>query len=308
MPSDRPTLADEWLDVCSGCEISVLGLHEKIVDLLETVEIKYSPVLMDTKEIPKVDVGFVTGGIRNEKQAKDAREIRDKSDILVAVGTCAVTGGVQGLGNLSARKELLEKVYGEKGKGTVNPEGRPPSEGVPGLTERVDSVIEYVDVDFEVPGCPPPSDLIFDFLTDIVNGEDPHLPDSTVCDECSFEYSGEKLDKIERWSINKDADTDGPCLLDQEILCLGGATVAGCNAPCPKSGVPCFGCSGPHPEEADQAAEIIRIVSDVLDLEEEYPGLDLDKIGIEDISGSFYMFSLASSILAGRLEGKTNAR
>lgn len=285
----------------------MLGLHERIIDLLENVEIKYSPVLMDTKEVPEVDIGLVTGGIRNEKQAEDAREMRDKSDILVAVGTCAVAGGVQGLGNLSTRKALLEEVYGD-GEGTVNPHGRPPSEQVPDLTDRVYRLSEYVDVDFEVPGCPPPSNLILDILTDVIEGKEPNPPDSTVCDECPFEYSGEKLNKIDRWSINKDADTDGPCLLDQGVLCLGGATVAGCNAPCPESGVPCFGCSGSHPEEADQAAEIIRIVSDVLDLEEEYPDLDLDRIRVEDIPGSFYMFSLASSVLAEKLEGQANAR
>lgn len=307
MPSNKIAVANEWLDVCAGCEMAIVGLHEKIIDLLEEIEIKYSPVLVDTKEIPEVDIGLVTGGIRNEKQIEDVKEIREKSDILVAVGTCAVAGGVQGLGNLFTKEELLREVYGD-GEGTDNPDNQPPSEGIPDLTDGGGMVSEYIEVDYEIPGCPPPSELILDFLVDLLDGKEPELSDSTVCDECPFEYSGKKLEKIERWLIEKEADADDSCLLDQGILCLGGATVAGCKAPCPESGVPCFGCSGPHPEEGDQATEVIRILSTELDLREEYPEVDLDKIKIEDITGSFYMFSLASSILAEKLRRKTNAR
>lgn len=306
--SDKITVANEWLGgICSGCEMSLLGMHEKLIGLLEKIEISYSPVLMDAKEIPKVDVALLTGGIRSEDDIEKVKEIREKSDRLIALGTCATWGGVPSLGNLSSKEELLQKVYVQT-TGVSNPKGQPPSKAIPDLTEEVSPVRNYVKVDYEIPGCPPNSDLLHDALRTLIRGGEPTLPDETVCDECAFDNSGIKIEEISRWRIEKDVDREGPCLLSQGILCLGGATVAGCGAKCPQSGVPCMGCAGPHPEQLDQGAEIIRILSNELSLEE-YPEVDLSKVNIKDAPGSFYMFSLASSLLnklrGGRWERKS---
>lgn len=303
MSDDKLSLANEWLDVCAGCEMAVVGMHENILNILEKVDILYSPVLVDAKEIPKVDIGLVTGAIANEENLEQAEEMREKSDILIALGTCAVTGCVHGLSNLYTREEIMEGVYGEEST-TVNPENLFPSEEVPDLTEYTEPLRNHINVDYEIPGCPPESDLLYDVLLDLVNGEEPDLPEETVCDECPFDNSGVKIEEISRLRIDKDVNEDGPCILSQGILCMGGATVAGCGAKCPDVNIPCTGCHGFYPGTSDQAGEIMRILSNELEFEDKYSNIEADKVGLDDWVGTFYMFSYASSLLRNRLRGE----
>ena len=71
-------VAEEWLNICGGCEVTILDIGEPLLDLLPKLEFVHMPVLMDHKyfgqtgektemEIPEADVGIISGGIRNEK-------------------------------------------------------------------------------------------------------------------------------------------------------------------------------------------------------------------------------------------------
>nr|WP_269466717.1 hypothetical protein [Methanopyrus sp. SNP6] len=148
-------IATTWLCCCSGCHISMLDLHERFLDLLGNAELVHCPVLMDTKEIPEdIDVVLIEGGIRNEENVEVVEEFRERAEIVVAVGTCACYGGVPGLANMYSNEELLRTVYVETAS-TENEDGVIPSEDIPELTWRVHPLSDVIDVDYELPGCPP---------------------------------------------------------------------------------------------------------------------------------------------------------
>ena len=107
----KARIATDWLMVCSGCEVSLLDIHEALLDVLDKAEIVHSPVLVDVKDFVPADVGIITGGIRNEHNIHVAKEMRKHCKIIVALGSCACFGGVPSLANMYTREELLEKVY-----------------------------------------------------------------------------------------------------------------------------------------------------------------------------------------------------
>ena len=62
---EKVKVATTWLQSCSGCHISLLDLHEELLDVLDSIEIVHSP-LMDIKEIPKFTVGLIEGAVAND--------------------------------------------------------------------------------------------------------------------------------------------------------------------------------------------------------------------------------------------------
>ncbi len=113
-----------WGASCGGCEIAVLDINERILELVEHVDIVFWPVAMDIKykdveTFPDgyVDVTFFNGSVRNSEQEHMAKLLRAKSKVLVAFGACAYEGSVPGLANLHDSKEILNHVYRELGDG-----------------------------------------------------------------------------------------------------------------------------------------------------------------------------------------------
>src|SRR3990172_7323558 len=115
-------VAEEWLNICGGCEVTILDIGEPLLDLLPSLQFVHMPVLMDHKyfgqtgekaelEIPEADVGIVSGGIRNEKEKHVAEEMRKKCKTLVALGSCACYGGIPALANQYPLTELFDKVF-----------------------------------------------------------------------------------------------------------------------------------------------------------------------------------------------------
>ncbi|MBM3713531.1 MAG: methyl viologen-reducing hydrogenase, partial [Actinobacteria bacterium] len=103
-------VAEEWLNICGGCEVTILDIGEPLLDLLPKLEFVHMPVLMDNKyfgqmgekaelEIPEADVGIISGGVRNEKEKHVALEMRKKCKTLVSLGSCACFGGIHALAN-----------------------------------------------------------------------------------------------------------------------------------------------------------------------------------------------------------------
>ena len=138
-------VAEEWLNMCGGCECSILDLGEAIFDLLPKLEFVHMPVLMDHKyygqtgegeklEIPEADVGLISGGIRSEEHKEIAKEMREKCKTVIAFGTCACFGGVPALANMFVKDEVLDKVF----KNTKSTEAAEyPSVNIPPWTDRV---------------------------------------------------------------------------------------------------------------------------------------------------------------------------
>ena len=72
----QPTLATCSLAGCFGCHMSLLDIDERLVELIELVELDRSP-LDDMKAFDgMVDVGLVEGGCANEDNVHVLRDFR----------------------------------------------------------------------------------------------------------------------------------------------------------------------------------------------------------------------------------------
>lgn len=171
---DRLRIATAWLGGCSGCHMSFLDLDEWLVDLAQSVEVVYSPII-DIKHYPEnVDVCLVEGAVATEDNLEMLHTIRRNTRMLVSFGDCAVTGNVTALRNsLGAPEQALRRAYIDTVD--VNP-GIPEAPGlVPRLLERVHPLHELVTIEFYLPGCPPPADRIKALLEQVLAGKAPVL-------------------------------------------------------------------------------------------------------------------------------------
>lgn len=169
---NKVRVATVWLSGCSGCHMSFLDQDEKLIELSKKIELVYSPIV-DVKEFPEnVDLTFVEGAVANEEQLHLLKLIRERTKLLIALGDCAVTGNVVTLRNgfQDSVKEVLEKAYIE----TATCNSQYP-EQVPKLLEKAKSLNEVVKVDFYIPGCPPPAELINYVITELLDGRTPSI-------------------------------------------------------------------------------------------------------------------------------------
>jgi F420-non-reducing hydrogenase small subunit len=317
---DKLKIAFYWAASCGGCEIAVLDINEKILDVVQIADIVFWPVAMDIKykdveAMPDkyIDICFFNGSVRNSEQEHMAKLLRKKSKTLVAFGSCAQEGCIPGLANLHDRKEILSKVYLES-KSVSNPNGVVPQtetkveEGVlkiPQFYDTVKTLDQTVDVDYYLPGCPPPVKLIANAVDAIAKNELPPkgsvlAPLKSVCDECPRKKENKKISKIYR--VHEKVPEPEKCLLEQGIICMGPATRSGCGAQCLTVDMPCTGCGGPCPNSPEQGAAMISALASILGLEEEkekYSDKDVEELmaQIKDPVGTFYMYSLPSSLL-----------
>lgn len=317
MSNGKPKLALYWASSCGGCEIAVLGLHEKILNVAEAFDIVFWPCVMDFKykdveamEDGEIDVCLFNGAIRNDENAHLAHLLRQKSKVMVAFGSCAFGGSMPGLGNFNSREEMFNWIYFDS-PSTDNPDRVVPQkrtdvpEGeltLPNFWNTVKTLAQVVPVDYYLPGCPPEAHTIEAAVNAIVSGELPPpgsvlAPDITVCDECP-RTKNEK--KIKRFYRPQDIEPDPEqCLLEQGLFCAGIATRSGCGAKCPQVGMGCRGCYGPNEGVIDHGAKILTGIASVLDANtpEEVDAI-LDTL--PDPAGYFYRFHLPGSLLRRR--------
>lgn len=328
--SDKPKLAMYWAASCGGCEISVVNLHEKILDVDAAFDFMFCPCLIDTKKkdieaLPdkSIAITFFNGAIRTDENEEMAHLLRRKSQVLIAFGSCACEGCIPGLANLSTRQELMRTVYLDNA--TIdNPNSIVPSpsnevpEGtltIPALLDRVKTLSQVTKVDYSIPGCPPESHQIWNVVEAVVSGA--QLPPLgsvigagalSVCDECERVKEDKKITRFHRtWEITPEPEK---CLLEQGLLCMGIATRDGCGAPCPKANMPCTGCYGPPEGIADQGAKMVAALGSILDIGDS-KGKSEDEIAarvealldaVPDYAGAFYKYSLPGSIIGGRVD------
>ena len=311
-----------WAASCGGCEIAVLDINEKILDVVAIADIVFWPVAMDIKykdveAMPDkyIDVCFFNGAIRTQEQEHMAKLLRKKSKVLVAFGACAQLGGIPGLANVADKKEVFERAYLQS-PSTPNPNSVTPKtsykveEGelkLPEFFDTVKTLDQTVDVDYYVPGCPPHSNLVAKAVEAIAKNALPPKgsvlsPEKSVCDECSRKKEEKKISKIYR--VYEKAPEPEKCLLEQGIICMGPATRGGCEAQCISANMPCTGCGGPCPNVTEQGAAMISALASILGLDEEKnPDFDAEKLlaQIKDPLGTFYKYSLPASILRRRI-------
>ena len=173
MSDKKGKLALYWAASCGGCEISVLAINEKILDVANAFDIVMWPCVMDGKvrDIEKmadksIDLCLFNGGIRTSEQEYMARLLRAKSKVLVAFGSCASEGCIPGLGNLSNRQEMFQTNYLDS-PSLDNPKKVVPQTAVkvaegtlhlPVFYDTLKTLDQTVPVDYFLPGCPPEAD------------------------------------------------------------------------------------------------------------------------------------------------------
>ncbi|WP_428355354.1 NADP oxidoreductase [Methyloprofundus sp.] len=171
--TDKIRVATTSLGGCFGCHMSFLDIDERILQLAEVVEFDRSPIT-DIEHCTNSDIGLIEGGVCNSENVHVLREFRNNCKILVAVGACAINGGLPAMRNHIPLAECLNEAYLD-GLGVENPQ-IPNDPELPLLLDKVRPIHEVVKVDYFLPGCPPSADVFWKFLTDLIAGQEPSLP------------------------------------------------------------------------------------------------------------------------------------
>lgn len=318
--SGKLKVAMYWAGSCGGCDISLLEIGPRLLDLIEIAEVVFWPCAADFKYRDvagypdgHIDICFFNGSVRNSEQEEVARLLREKSRTLVAYGTCAMDGGIPALANLFDTDDILQASYFGN-PSTPNPEGRLPRTRtstplgdlhIPSLYDQVLRLVDVVEVDYVLPGCPPQADRVWEAVQALASGSVPvrnaavrvGCGDKSVCDECARE---KRLTKIERFLRPHEAKPQpGWCLLEQGFICMGPATRSGCGALCVNADMPCRGCYGPAGETVDQGTAMVGALGSILAAKTEQEAEEMIA-QIADPVGTLYRFSMASSHLRGR--------
>jgi coenzyme F420-reducing hydrogenase gamma subunit len=194
------------LNSCGGCFFSILG-SQVFTDLLKSADIRIFRLISEIQDESQLDVLIVEGGVTREDEAALLRRFWTEGTKIIALGSCAVLGGVM------------------SGSENMN----------------IAPIDRYVDPDIILPGCPPPQRLIGNLLLSTIDGTEFELSETNVCAECPFNQ-----DQTYEVEITKLHPTAPPksCFLREGVICLGPITRAGCEAQCIKDGIPCDGCMG----------------------------------------------------------------
>jgi coenzyme F420-reducing hydrogenase gamma subunit len=210
--SGRPTLAVWKFASCDGCQLSLLDCEDELLAIAGRVEIAHFTEMSRATIDGPYDVSLVEGSVTTAADLERVRAVRDASGMLVTIGACAASGGIQALRNFTSVAELARSVYAHP-------------EYLDTLTTST-PISDHVTVDLELHGCPIDRGQLLEVLTAILAGRRPHLPAYSVCQECK-----------QRATV---------CVLVARALpCLGPVTRAGCGALCPSLDRGCFGCFGP---------------------------------------------------------------
>lgn len=206
----RPKVAFFDLACCEGCQLQVANIGEELLDVLQLVDLVEFREIMSEKWAGRYDIAIVEGSVVNEESEQRVREIRERCNLLMAYGSCATIGGINGMKNRRPIEESQAAVYGDKG------------EWFPVTSTR--AVDQVVRVDYYVHGCPIYPPEFIKVLKAALAGLSYPVPDHAVCVECKF--------------------NENVCMYDKGGTCLGPITRAGCNSWCINAGNVCYGCRG----------------------------------------------------------------
>jgi F420-non-reducing hydrogenase small subunit len=320
MPN-KPKIAFYWCASCGGCEETVVDLAEDILAVVEKIDIVLWPVAMDFKykdvramADKSIYATLLNGAIRSTEQEEMARLMRQKSQYLIAYGSCAHTGGIPGLANQFTREHILKFNYEQtpvidnpqKTRPQVKFEEQGRSVHLPELWNVVRSLDQVVDVDYYIPGCPPTPNLTKAAVGALLEGKLPPkgsvlAPDSALCEECSRKDTKPTNVAFKEFKRPHQKLLDpAQCFLAQGVVCMGPSTRSGCGAQCTSGNMPCTGCFGATSRVRDQGAKMLSSLCSNIDPKEE-DGIDKVLEGIPDPVGTFYRYGLAKSLLRRKM-------
>jgi F420-non-reducing hydrogenase small subunit len=278
------TVFEDWLNACSGCEISILNIGDPLLDLLPQLDFVHITPLIDHKllgqlgektamEVPESVVAIVSGGVRNDEHKHELQEIRKKTKFLIALGSCACHGGIPAQANMWKNEDVFEKVFRQCPSTEPSPDPADPN--VPKWTPTCAALDEVVKVDISIPGCPPHPDWIVEAISALLAGKTSwSLPERSVCDTCPVireKKSGGG--PVKRWLQNMPFNPEESldkmrCFNEVGYLCQGPVTLAGCAGKtgvprCIQARTPCRGCFGPIRKGAQPMVEMMGALSSV---------------------------------------------
>ena len=223
--ANRPKLAVWKFSSCDGCQLSLLDCEDELMAVAGAVEIAYFLEATRIEIKGPYDVSLIEGSVTTEHDRERLKRIRKQSKLVVAIGACANSGGIQALRNFRDVKELIEAVY-----------ARP--DYIDTLTTST-ALKDHITVDFELRGCPVNKYQLLEVLNALLNGRKANIPPWSQCIECK--RSGTVCVSVAHGTP-----------------CLGPVTQAGCGTLCPSHDRGCYGCFGPKelPNTASLAAQM----------------------------------------------------
>lgn len=205
----RPQVAFFDFACCEGCQLSVLQLEEKLLEILEHVDVVTWREAM-SEESSEYDIAFCEGSITREEDIERIKRIREEAEVLVTLGSCASGGCHNDLKNQWSMEEMTGLVYGDHAAEIDTIPSRP--------------ISAVVDVDYQTFGCPVSLPEFVTVVKRILTGQSYDPPNQPVCVECKH--------------------NDHLCVFEKGTVCLGPVTRCGCDAICTAYGDPCQGCRG----------------------------------------------------------------
>lgn len=214
MAARRPTVAVWKFASCDGCQLSLLDCEQELLAVADRVDLRwFLEAGLDDGGTGTYDLSLVEGSVTTPGDAERIQEIRRQSRILVTIGACATSGGIQALRNFSDVEQFLTQVYAHP--------------AYVATLDRSTPISAHVTVDVELSGCPVDKGELLEVVQALVQGRMPRLHSYSVCVECK------------RRGVVCVAVSSG-------MPCLGPVTRAGCGALCPRFARGCFGCFGPQ--------------------------------------------------------------
>ncbi len=222
----KPKIAVFKFTSCSGCQLQILNVESHLLDLLGEVDISFFPMATRSVRHGPYDIGFVEGSVSAPEEIERLQEARRECRSLVALGSCAYSGGLQALKNWVDAAGLKAAVYPDPSKIKTLDQAR--------------EIDHYVKVDGRLRGCPINQEQFVDFVAATLRGKQPDFGEAPVCVQCKL--------------------NDNICLLvSRGEPCLGPVTQAGCGAICLSHNRACYGCFGPHEDiNAPAMIDVLR--------------------------------------------------
>src|SRR3989344_7878239 len=205
----KPKVAFFGFTDCEGCEVALISLQNKLLELAGEVEIVNWRLVQKRADKGPYDVVLIEGTPVTQSEIDTLKFLRDQTKFLIGLGSCATLGGIPGIIDREARTFWYKKIYGEKYK----------PRGIDALP-----LTAYVKVDYLIHGCPVEKKEVLRVMAELLAGKVPQGRGYSVCFECK--------------------QAGNPCRLLEKKICLGPITQGGCGAICISGGSPCYGCFG----------------------------------------------------------------
>ncbi len=207
--ADKPRISFHDFTSCEGCQLQVLNCEDEILGILGAVDIVNFREAIDERS-DEYDIAFIEGSFTRESDRPRLEHIRKCAKIVVALGACACTGGLNALKNHRGVEKAMKTVYGDNADWYETCEVKP--------------ISGAIQVDVEIRGCPISKAEFLEVVKSVLAGRTPQIPDYPVCVECKLK--------------------ENVCMYHKGDYCMGVVARAGCGAWCPSYGGRCYACRG----------------------------------------------------------------